>query len=93
VTYLKQTIAVGLCPHAASPYGVEDLIGNVLEWCLNEFVQPDGAACAPCAACAAWYFPYAKTERCAGIAAYLVQPRARFEHIGFRVVCSSPVPR
>lgn len=43
VTYLKQTIAVGLYPHAASPYGVDDLIGNVLEWCLNEFVQPDGA--------------------------------------------------
>ena len=39
-THLRQTTAVGLYPHAASPYGVEDLVGNVSEWCLNEYEDP-----------------------------------------------------
>ncbi len=30
-----QTTAVGLYPHGASAYGVEDLCGTVWEWCLN----------------------------------------------------------
>ena len=40
-TFLAQTIAVGLYPHAASPYGVLDLAGNVWEWCLNEYERSD----------------------------------------------------
>lgn len=38
--YLKQTTAVGLYPHGHSPFGVEDLSGNVSDWCLNKFSQP-----------------------------------------------------
>ncbi len=28
-------------PQGASPYGVADLSGNVWEWCLNEYENPD----------------------------------------------------
>jgi formylglycine-generating enzyme required for sulfatase activity len=37
---LRRTTVVGLYPDGAMPEGVQDLIGNVWEWCLNEFEQP-----------------------------------------------------
>ena len=42
--YLRKTSAVGMYPHKApndSPYGVADLSGNLLEWCLNEYGSPE----------------------------------------------------
>lgn len=35
--HLHKTSAVGMYPQGISPYGVADLSGNVLEWCLNEY--------------------------------------------------------
>lgn len=34
---IDQSVAVGIFPQGASPYGVLDLVGNVWEWCLNEY--------------------------------------------------------
>ncbi|MEM9387851.1 MAG: SUMF1/EgtB/PvdO family nonheme iron enzyme [Pseudomonadota bacterium] len=34
--FMGQTTVVGLYPQGRSPYVIDDLSGNVLEWCLNE---------------------------------------------------------
>jgi eukaryotic-like serine/threonine-protein kinase len=41
---IRGTTAVGSFPAGASPYGVEDLAGNVREWTADDFVAYPGAA-------------------------------------------------
>jgi formylglycine-generating enzyme required for sulfatase activity len=38
---LARTTAVGVYPAGSATCGALDLSGNVWEWCLNEFNQPD----------------------------------------------------
>lgn len=41
-TGIGQTSAVGIFPSGASLYGVLDMSGDVWEWCLNLYSEPDG---------------------------------------------------
>lgn len=38
--FLYTTTAVGIYPQGASPYGVLDMSGNVWEWCLTDYGNP-----------------------------------------------------
>jgi len=93
-TSLGQTTAVGLYPHAASPYGVEDLAGNVWEWCLNEYDNPDRTepgGYAPRALRGGSWDLYPELARASD--RYGSDPDNADYNIGFRVMCSSPMPR
>jgi formylglycine-generating enzyme required for sulfatase activity len=92
---LKQITAVGLYPQGASPYGIMDMAGNVLEWCLNKYDTPEDTA-----------IDKTKESRVLRGGSWLFDPedaRAayRFRNLpgfrshdgGFRVVCVSPIVR
>ena len=37
---LNRTVAVGMYPHASTACGALDMLGNVYEWCMNDFDRP-----------------------------------------------------
>jgi formylglycine-generating enzyme required for sulfatase activity len=90
--HLDRTSPVGIYPQAASPEGVLDLAGNVWEWCLNEYgdpqrIQREGGESRVVRG-GSWINNRAYTR--AG--------RRNFDHPGnrdggngFRVVCASPI--
>ncbi|MCX7113622.1 MAG: SUMF1/EgtB/PvdO family nonheme iron enzyme, partial [Proteobacteria bacterium] len=90
--YLRQTTAVGIYPQGASPYGLLDMAGNVWEWCLNEYDQPERRGTEGDARRVArggsWFNPRA-IARAASRRNH--HPDFRRYDIGFRLVCVAPI--
>ncbi|MBE2240444.1 MAG: SUMF1/EgtB/PvdO family nonheme iron enzyme, partial [Caldilineaceae bacterium] len=86
---LRQTSAVGMYPHAASPFGVEELSGNVWEYCLNKHNDPDdlnlGGDDWRAVRGGSWYTNSAGSS----VAARGVGFDGNFGFGGFRVVCAA----
>ena len=99
---LGQSSTVGMYPHAASPFGVLDLSGNVWECCLNEFAKPqnvqEGGDTERVFRGGSWYPWYKGVTRASAVSRdyyyhhtgedYLVGYGPADGTNGFRVVCT-----
>jgi len=91
--YLQQTTAVGMYPHGESPFGVQDMCGNVWEWCLNKYnhpkvTDPDTSGDSRVLRGGSWInlTDYARADY-----RYRYDPYYRGYNRGFRVLSSVPI--
>ncbi len=90
--YVHRTSAVGLYPQGTSPDGVLDLAGNVWEWCLNEYDEPENVQTSGAASRVlrggSWFSAplYARAAR-----RYIDAPDGRDDDVGFRVCSVVPI--
>lgn len=87
-----RTTPVGVYPGGAAPCGALDMAGNVWEWCLTDHEKPnnvseDGDA-ARVVRGGSWR-DFAVNARSGARAND--DPDYRFDYLGFRVLCSSPI--
>ncbi len=89
---IGRTSAVSLYPQGASPDGVLDMAGNVWEWCLNEYSEPDHCQLSGDESRVlrggSWYYnpAYLRASHRGNS-----HPDYRYNFIGLRVVCLSPI--
>ena len=89
---LGRTTAVGLYPQGDSKQGVSDLSGNVWEWCLNGYEEPNNKQTSgtfqPVVRGGSWVYSsdYARSS-----ARGYNSPDSRNNRIGFRLCCVSPI--
>ncbi len=89
---IGRTVAVGLYSLGRSPFRVDDMAGNVWEWCLNSYHQPsdislhlDGTSVLRGGS---WY---SDPDGVNSIKRYFHRHGSRSDNIGFRLLCSSPI--
>jgi formylglycine-generating enzyme required for sulfatase activity len=90
---LRETTAVGLYPRDASPDGLLDCAGNVSEWCLNKFADPDDTDTTGDAGRSlrggSWYYSPAVAR---AVGRNWNIPVNRNYSVGFRLMCTCPIP-
>ena len=89
---LGQTTTVGLYPRGASPEGLLDCAGNVWEWCLNRYADPDGmdtTGDGDRSLRGGSWIDYPAFARAACRSRYF--PGGRYNSVGFRLVCACPI--
>lgn len=89
---LGRTTAVGIYPHGASLVGAMDMAGNVWEFCLNEFDRPcqvelTGEVSRVLRGGSFLDVP----DDARAVFRYDIHPDSRFNYVGFRVSCESPI--
>ncbi|MBK6957163.1 MAG: SUMF1/EgtB/PvdO family nonheme iron enzyme [Nitrosomonas sp.] len=93
---INRTVAVGLYPLGRSLFGedvgVDDMAGNVWEWCLNEHAVPENCQLSRSEARVvrggSWRYD---PNDARSAARYYYPPDLRFNYVGFRVLCESPI--
>ena len=90
---LGRTTAVGLYPQGISPVGALDMSGNVWEWCSNSYDKPESIDVSydgrRVVRGGSWDNVRGLRARCVPLPQ--LPPDYRFDDLGFRVVCSSPI--
>jgi formylglycine-generating enzyme required for sulfatase activity len=90
--FLRETSAVGLYSRGASPDGLLDCAGNVWEWCLNRYTDPDDPSTTGegdrSLRGGSWDDDPA-SARAANRGGY--SPGFRVTAVGFRLVCACPI--
>jgi hypothetical protein len=89
---IGRTVAVGLYPLGRSLFGVDDMAGNIWEWCLNTSDQPSNASLdidvARVVRGGSWS---SLPDSARSATPSLNAPGFRNFNLGFRVLCSSPI--
>ena len=85
---LQQTSPVNAYPAGASPFGVQDLVGNVWEWCENEArpIAEDALGDLPIRRILRGGSFLSSAERLSISAYQTLKPGARAATVGFRIV-------
>ncbi len=89
---LGRTSPVGLFPRSRSPYDLEDMAGNIWEWCLNKYSNPDDTSTSGDEP-RVWRGGSWDFDRALARASYrhYYNPFYRDDLLGFRLCCESPI--
>jgi formylglycine-generating enzyme required for sulfatase activity len=88
-----RSTAVGMYPHGRAECGALDVAGNLWEWCLNDYKNPeiiDGYGNAESKVLRGGSFNYNQNNAAASYRNYN-NPNNRYNNHGFRVVCAAPI--